>query len=324
MENHDNQSIASGVDLDFDGLSAMGEEIPNTEDLTLVHHYAEREKGLLKKQEDSQAYVPPPQIEVVDVPGDDDGSESSEEEDAVKSWVKTAAENVVSRNGNNDKDDDDDCISEDEADMEVEGKGQNRNSNAPIAVSAPSKGKGALNVSAPTERKSKEPEKAPQIDIIYPEVIGALDAIEEVGRVHAIIEGTLVIAGTEGSRALDLQSLLCLEDRSALGVICDTFGPVNRPHYLVYLTSPKALIEMSGELEGLVGKKVYAVMEESTFAIDENDLSKALAGLQFMQPIEDDASCSTDDDIDAQLEHNIPNADVEWLRRNGCPPEFLN
>lgn len=80
---------------------------------------------------------------------------------------------------------------------------------------------------------------------------------------------------------------------------------------------------MSGELTDLVGKKVCAVMEESTFAMDEDDLSKALAGLQFMQPIEDDASCSTDDEADAQLEDDIPNADVEWLRRMGCPPEFL-
>ena len=59
-----------------------------------------------------------------------------------------------------------------------------------------------------------------------------------IGRVQSVVEAVLVVA-SEGSQptALDVGSLLVLEDDGVvLGRVFDTFGPVERPLYAIYVT----------------------------------------------------------------------------------------
>jgi rRNA processing protein Gar1 len=94
---------------------------------------------------------------------------------------------------------------------------------------------------------------------ILPEAI-----IVEVGYVQSIVDDLIVIQSTidhHHHRALDVDSVLCFEDRTVLGRIFETFGPVRQPLYSVRLDSSK-----NAEKEWVLSrKKVYSVPDYSQF-----------------------------------------------------------
>ncbi|KYK69544.1 Gar1/Naf1 RNA-binding region protein [Toxoplasma gondii TgCatPRC2] len=60
-------------------------------------------------------------------------------------------------------------------------------------------------------------------------------AVKACGVVHALVGSMLVVKGDENSNPMDLGSVVCLEDKTVLGAIADTFGPVAAPFYVVCL-----------------------------------------------------------------------------------------
>ena len=80
-----------------------------------------------------------------------------------------------------------------------------------------------------------EPE-VPGVDAVDAAVV-AVAELSLAGTVMSVVEGTVVVAGTEGRAAFDNGSVLCLEDRTVLGRVTDVFGPIESPFYSVQGTS---------------------------------------------------------------------------------------
>jgi len=105
-----------------------------------------------------------------------------------------------------------------------------------------------------------------------PEQIGPEDETASIGEVSAIIDGLVVVRGDEGSKALDLQSVLAGEaDRMVLGVVVDVFGLVTQPHYLLLPVGAK---KTEAELLSLVGLRVIACLSlpETSYLTDNVDM----------------------------------------------------
>ncbi|PFH32111.1 hypothetical protein BESB_020520 [Besnoitia besnoiti] len=71
-------------------------------------------------------------------------------------------------------------------------------------------------------------------------------AVKACGVVHAVVDAMVVIKGDENSNPLDLGSVVCLEDKTILGAVADTFGPVAAPFYVVYLARSASEAEQKG------------------------------------------------------------------------------
>jgi len=278
-------------DLSFD----VDVEIPNENDVRLVAQVAEQElrrENLLDQSASLQAEGIAQRVVLEEMEGNGDIS-SAEEEDAVKTYCENAIQDVVMGKSEEKKRE-----SSDEEKGDKEEKENKNNSTNPAATEAKNKGK-----------KTEEP---PTLNLNVPEKIDDAEKIELVGTFHAYLEGTVVVRGQGHSRALDLQSLVCMENRTTLGVVCDTFGSVEEPFYLVFVTSPDVVISSCGQLDDLEGKQVFAVASESSFALEEEEISKALAGLSFMQPLEEASDCMSDD--------STPTASPRWLQQVGVAP----
>ncbi|KIW65863.1 hypothetical protein PV04_08081 [Phialophora macrospora] len=88
--------------------------------------------------------------------------------------------------------------------------------------------------------------------------------IEELGTVEFVVESTVVIkAKTSGEyRVLEAGSLICLHDRSVVGVVADLIGRVEEPRYTIRFTNDDAIKE-AGLWQS--GTTVYYVPDHSTF-----------------------------------------------------------
>src|SRR5690606_28085359 len=94
-----------------------------------------------------------------------------------------------------------------------------------------------------------------------PEIPASLQIVF-IGKIHSIVDDQIVIDTSPCfpvQSALDLDSVLCLEDRTPLGKIFDVFGPISSPFYSVRtsLTPDTPLPE--------VGKSVYCVPQLSSY-----------------------------------------------------------
>ncbi|RMZ80102.1 hypothetical protein DV737_g3188, partial [Chaetothyriales sp. CBS 132003] len=92
--------------------------------------------------------------------------------------------------------------------------------------------------------------------------------IEELGVVEAVVERTVLIKGTTTGeyQVLEYGSVLCLEDRSVIGVIADTVGRVQQPLYTVRFASDEAIAK-AGVAEN--GTRVFYVTDHSTFVFTQ-------------------------------------------------------
>ena len=67
--------------------------------------------------------------------------------------------------------------------------------------------------------------------------------VQELGAVENIVENEVVIKGKRAgeNEAVDNGSLLCLQNRSVIGVVADVFGPTQQPFYTVRFTNAAAI-----------------------------------------------------------------------------------
>ena len=128
--------------------------------------------------------------------------------------------------------------------------------------------------------------------------------VEELGFVENVVENIAVIkAKISGEyEVLETGSLLCLEDRSVIGVIAETLGRVQQPYYCVRFTNAAAMSE-AGIRQNT---KVFWVVEHSTTVFTQP--LKAFKGT--------DASNLHDEEVgDDELEFSDDEAEAEHKRR---------
>jgi H/ACA ribonucleoprotein complex non-core subunit NAF1 len=103
-------------------------------------------------------------------------------------------------------------------------------------------------------------EVIPKPDIVVTEEM----KIEELGTVEGIVEKTVLVrAKVSGEyQVLESNSLLCLGDRSVVGVVAEPLGRVEQPMYTIRFTNDEAIKE-AGLSER--GTKVFYVPQHSTF-----------------------------------------------------------
>ncbi|KAL8892392.1 MAG: hypothetical protein Q9215_000666 [Flavoplaca cf. flavocitrina] len=162
-------------------------------------------------------------------------------------------------------------------------------------------GKGGKAAPGPLRTLNEKPDEIipkPQVEIT-PEMI-----VSELGSVEHVVENSILIKGkTSGERrALESGSLLCLEDRSVIGVIAELLGQVHQPYYSVRFTNPAAITE-AGVFKGIT---IFYVEQHSSYVFTQS--LKALKG--------SDASNIHDEEVgDDELEFSDDEAEAEHKRR---------
>ena len=128
--------------------------------------------------------------------------------------------------------------------------------------------------------------------------------IEELGLVENKVENlALIKANTSGEyQVLESGSLLCLQDRTVIGVVSETLGRVQQPYYSVRFTNAAAITEAGIEK----GTKIFYVAQHSTTV--------------FTQPLKafkgSDASNLHDEEVgDDELEFSDDEAEAEHKRQ---------
>ena len=145
----------------------------------------------------------------------------------------------------------------------------------------------------------------PDEDVQRPNVVITPDMkIEELGDVENLVENIVLIkAKTSGEyRVLGTGSVLCLEDRTIIGVVAETLGRVQQPLYSVRFTNATAIPEA-----GIAkGTRIFYVEQHSTYVFTQ--LLKAFKG--------SDASNLHDEEVgDDELEFSDDEAEAEHKRR---------
>lgn len=162
-------------------------------------------------------------------------------------------------------------------------------------------GKGGKAPSGPLRTLNENPDEIvpkPQVEIT-PEM-----TVSELGSVEHVVENSILIKGkTSGeSRALESGSLLCLGDRSIVGVIAELLGQVRQPYYSVRFTNPAAIAEVGISK----GTSIFYVEQHSSYIFTQS--LKALKG--------SDASNIHDEEVgDDELEFSDDEAEAEHKRR---------
>lgn len=147
--------------------------------------------------------------------------------------------------------------------------------------------------------------EVPEEVIPKPDVVITPDMkITELGSVETIVDNILLIkAKISGEyRVLETGSVLCLENRSVIGVVAETLGRVQQPLYSVLFTN-------AGELTGAglaVGTKVFYSEQHSTYVFTQS--LKAYKG--------SDASNLHDEEVgDEEIEFSDDEKEAEHKRR---------
>ncbi|TQS34813.1 hypothetical protein Golomagni_04790 [Golovinomyces magnicellulatus] len=128
--------------------------------------------------------------------------------------------------------------------------------------------------------------------------------IIELGVIEQIVENTVLIkANISGEyKVLESGSVLCLSDRSVIGVIAETMGRVQQPLYSVMFTNAAEISEA-----GLsVGSKIFYSENHATYVFTKT--LKAIKG--------SDASNINDEEVgDDEIEFSDDEAEAEHKRR---------
>ena len=144
-------------------------------------------------------------------------------------------------------------------------------------------------------------EVIPKPDIVVTEDM----KIEELGTVEGIVEKTVLVrAKVSGEyQVLESNSLLCLGDRSVVGVVAEPLGRVEQPMYTIRFTNDEAIKE-AGLSER--GTKVFYVPQHSTFVFTQP--LKAVKG--------SDASNFHDEEVgDDEMEFSDDEQEAEHRRQ---------
>ncbi|KAH6673833.1 Gar1/Naf1 RNA binding region-domain-containing protein [Halenospora varia] len=144
-----------------------------------------------------------------------------------------------------------------------------------------------------------------EVVIPKPDIIITISMpIEVLGKVEMIVENTVLIkAQTTGEyRVLESGSVLCLEDRTVIGVVSETIGRVEQPFYSVLFTNAGEIAE-AGLSSGV---QIFYSTQHSTYVF-----TQALRSIKGS-----DASNLHDEEVgDEEMEFSDDEAEMEHKRR---------
>ncbi|GAM82047.1 hypothetical protein ANO11243_000260 [Dothideomycetidae sp. 11243] len=131
-----------------------------------------------------------------------------------------------------------------------------------------------------------------------------------LGNVESIVENLILIKGyTTGEyQVLEQGSVLCLEDRTVIGAVSDTLGPVQAPLYCVAFTNREAIDELSLQY----GVTIFYVEEHSTFVFTKplQELKGTDASNIHDEEIGDDEVEFSDDEAERAHKQAIKQAKI--------------
>ena len=157
-----------------------------------------------------------------------------------------------------------------------------------------------IDTEVPRTLNEKPDELVPKPTVVVTEDM----KIEELGLVENSIEDlALIKAKTSGEyQVLESGSLLCLQNRSVVGVVSETLGRVQQPYYSVRFTNATALVE-AGMKKDI---KIFYVPQHSTTVFTQS--LKSFKG--------SDASNLHDEEVaDDELEFSDDEAEAEHKRQ---------
>ena len=169
----------------------------------------------------------------------------------------------------------------------------------------------------------KTQNEKPEVIVPKPDVVVTLEMpITLLGQVENVVENLSLIKATVSGeyQVLEAGSLLCLEDRTVVGVIAETLGRVQQPFYSVAFTNATEMAEVAMNKPGT---KVFCIPQ---FA--KTVFTQAIKGIKGS-----DASNIHDEEVDAdEMEFSDDEKEAEYRRsikqkkearkreRNGLPP----
>ena len=95
--------------------------------------------------------------------------------------------------------------------------------------------------------------------------LGDDQPMERLGFIQSVVGDLVVVQGTPGTAALDAGSVLVFDDRSVLGEVFETLGPVARPFYSVRFNSAEDIAAASAT----PGREVYFAPTYATHILAE-------------------------------------------------------
>jgi H/ACA ribonucleoprotein complex non-core subunit NAF1 len=162
-------------------------------------------------------------------------------------------------------------------------------------------GKGAKGSGAQLRTKNEVAEEVvPKPDVTITEEM----KIEELGEVEALVENIALIKAkiTGEYRVLESGSVLCLANRSVIGVVSETLGRVQQPRYAVRFTNAEEIAEAGLK----IGTNVYYSEQHSTYVFTH--ALKAYKG--------SDASNLHDEEVgDEEVEFSDDEAEAEHRKK---------
>ncbi|MCJ1322125.1 hypothetical protein MMC15_007470 [Xylographa vitiligo] len=129
--------------------------------------------------------------------------------------------------------------------------------------------------------------------------------IEELGNVEILVENlVLVKAKTTGEyQVLETGSVLCLQDRTVIGVVAEALGRVQQPRYSVRFTNANA-IDQAGIS---IGTLIYYVTQYSTYVFTQT--LKAFKGSDASNIHDEEVGADelefSDDEVEAEYKRNL-------------------
>ncbi|KAF4651649.1 hypothetical protein FOL47_000261, partial [Perkinsus chesapeaki] len=160
-------------------------------------------------------------------------------------------------------------------------------------------------------------------------IIGSLSALEntipdgeeirKIGSIHSVVEKCIVVRGDDiasSDMALDVESVLCDQNRRVIGMIVETFGQTAAPMYLVYPKDGFNTSQLTLEKVNAIGPSVYAVVSRMKMvSIEADDL--AHGGNAIV-----DGGADSDDDMNSppRAISSTPAFDAEAHMRDLPPP----
>ena len=131
----------------------------------------------------------------------------------------------------------------------------------------------------------------------YPIQIDSKYPVEYLGIVFSLLPEQIIIQSTVIHAPLDLKSIICNSERKVIGRICETFGPVSNPFYVITKNPSSAIAGEEGESVEVGTKVFYSPSFSHIVAMTELSKRRGCdASNQFDQELdESEMECSDDE-----------------------------
>ena len=140
-----------------------------------------------------------------------------------------------------------------------------------------------------------------------PDITLTNEKIEELGTVEGIVESTVLVkAKVSGEyQVLESGSLLCLKDRTVVGVVAELFGRVEQPMYTIRFTNDAAIEEAGLSIPGTA--VYYVEPPHSTFVFTQplRSIKGSDASNFHDEEVGDDEMDFSDDEIEAEYKRRL-------------------